>query len=54
MPSKKYYDIYKQDPEYIKNKKEKDKEYYSREEYKLKKKEYDRIRYLKKKEELNK
>ena len=30
MPSKKYYDIYKQDPEYIEKKKQKDKEYYSR------------------------
>lgn len=53
MPSKKYYDIYKQDPDYIEKKKQKDKEYYSNEEYKLKKKEYDRIRYLNKKEQSN-
>ena len=50
MPSKKYYEIYKQNPDYIEKKRQKDKEYYSNEEYKLKKKEYDRIRYLKKKE----
>ena len=53
MPSKKYYEIYKQNPYYIEKKKQKDKEYYSNEEYKLKKKEYDRIRYLNKKEQSN-
>ena len=51
MPSKKYYEIYKQNPDYIEKKKQK--EYYSNEEYKLKKKEYDRIRYLNKKEQSN-
>ncbi len=53
MPSKKYYEIYKQDPVYIEKKRQKDKEYYSNEEYKLKKKEYDRIRYLNKKNNPN-
>jgi len=53
MPSKKYYEIYKQNPDYIETKRQKGREYCSNEEYKLKKKEYDRIRYLKKKEQSN-